>query len=302
MELEKAVFGYVRVFKPQMKVCEFETYNAVYCTLCRELGRQYGVFSRLLLNYDYTFVTLLYMALHKQSPEYKKAACVFNPLKRCGKCTCSREGFSLTCAMTAEMLYYKLTDNIADSGAISGLGWRAARLIAAPMRRKAKKRYPAIDELTARCIAEQQSAEKDPCASIDSAAEPSAKLISSLAELLSEDETDRRVLRDFGYYLGRWIYLIDAFDDIDKDIKENAFNPFAKKFGLEAKDVKENSERLNEARLYANECLNMTVARSIAAFGLLDTGVYEPIFDNILRLGLGEAQRKALYKKELQQK
>lgn len=293
------MFGYVRIFKPQLRVCEYEEYKAVYCTLCRELGRSYGPLARMLLNYDYTFVALLYMATHRCTPECREKSCVFNPLKKCSFCTCERDGFKLTCAMTAEMYYYKLCDNIADSGFFGRLGWRLLRLTAAPMRRKAKKQYPEIDTLVARCMTEQAAAEKAEDASVDSVSEPSARLISELAAMVAVTDTDRRILKDFGYYFGRWIYLIDAFDDMADDVKKKSFNPFVRRFELTREDIENNTERYSEARLYANECLNMTVARALTSFDLLDTGVYAPIFENILRLGLGEAQRKALYEKEL---
>ena len=298
------MFGYVRIYKPELKICEYEAYKAAYCTICKRLGKLYGLPSRLLLNYDFTFVAMLGMALRGFPIDYRKGRCVCNPLKRCAFCTCESEPFNLTAAMTVEMFYYKLEDNRLDSGAFGKAGWSILKALAAPMRKRVMKRYPDLDPLVAECIRAQNEAESSADCSLDMAAEPSARLISSLAELLSDDPTDKVVLRDFGYYLGRWIYLIDAFDDLADDCKKDGFNPFAAMFGLTAEDAKANdgegSERLAEARSYANECLNMTVARAITSFELLDVGEYEPIFHNILYLGLGESQRRALHEKELQ--
>ncbi len=294
------MFGYIRIYKPQLRICEYEAYKAVYCTICRQIGRDYGIGARMLLSYDFTFVAMLYMALNGQSMDYRKGRCVCDPLKRCGFCTCESDAFKLTGAMTAEMFYYKIADNIEDSGAFGKLFWKGMKLAAAPMRRKAMRNYPDIDPLVARCITEQAAAESMDEPSIDQCAEPSAKLISALAVMLSEDETERVILKDFGYYLGRWIYLIDAFDDIVKDIKSGSFNPFVRRFGLTREDANDDSPLLTEAREYANQCLNMTVARANTAFGLLNTGEFAPIFENILYWGLGEVQRRALHEKELQ--
>lgn len=296
------LFGYVRIFKPQLRICEYDAYKAVYCTLCKHLGRQYGPQARLLLTYDYTFVAMLYMALHKQAVNPKKSVCVCNPLKKCIYCTCDKSAFDLTCAMTAEMFYYKTVDNIQDSGFFGRMGWRAVKLLAAPMRKKSMRLYPEMEEIMAQCSKAQYAAEHEGSGSVDESAEPTAKMLSDLAQLLSEDETEKRVLKDFGYYLGRWIYLIDAFDDIEKDIRADSFNPFVKRFELTIKDIEEDSELLEQARLYANETLNMTVARAAKAFELLNLGDYAPIFNNIIYLGLGEAQRRALHEKELQEK
>ena len=57
------MFGYIRIAKPELKVKEYEMYKAIYCSLCRELGRSYGFLSRLTLSYDFTFLALLNMSL-----------------------------------------------------------------------------------------------------------------------------------------------------------------------------------------------------------------------------------------------
>lgn len=294
------MFGYIRIFKPQLRVCEYEAYRAVYCTLCRELGKQYGVFSRALLSYDYTFVTLLYMAMHNQPPEYKSGRCVFNPCKRCGVCECGREGFNITAAMTAVMFYYKTVDNIRDSGFFRGLLWRAAKLAGAVPHRRAAKRHPELEELVKKCMESQSLVESNPGASLDEAAEPTAVMVSGLAQMLSDSECDKRVLKDFGYYLGRWIYLIDAADDLEKDIKRDEFNPIARKFSLNRDSLKNAPDELSKAREYANECLNMTLARAITSYQLLNLGDYAPILDNVIYLGMSRSQRETMHEKELQ--
>ena len=297
------MFGYVRIYKPLLRFCEYDAYKAVYCSICKELGRSYGLHARLLLNFDFTFVALLYLAMHRQTVTIERKRCVCNPLKKCNYCACcnddDREAFRLTSAMTVEMFYYKLVDNIADSGPVASLGWKLLRAVAAPMRRKAAARYPQMDEIIGRCMELQQQAESNPDCSLDEAAHPSAQMLSELAALLTDNEDERIVLRDFGYYFGRWIYLIDAFDDLADDVCDGSFNVFARRFELTKQDAKDNSERLSEARLYANECLNMTVARSLKAFDLLPVDAYKSIFDNILLHGLGESQRIALHEKEL---
>lgn len=244
---------------------------------------------------------MLYMALHRQSIEPKKSVCVCYPLKKCVYCSCDTAAFELTCAMTVEMFYYKTVDNIEDSRGAGKLLWRAVKMIAAPMHRRAMRAFPEIEAIMSNYSQAQFKTERGEDRSIDAAAEPTAAMLSQLAPMLSEDETEKRVLRDFGYYFGRWIYLIDAFDDIEKDIRSGSFNPFVFRFGLTHEDVEKDTSLLEQARLYANECLNMTVARAAAAFELLELGEYAPIFNNIIYLGLGEAQRRALHEKELQE-
>ena len=80
------MFGYVRANKPELKVKELEMYKAVYCTLCKVMGKRYGRFSRFTLSYDFTFLALLNMSLSEKCSGIKKGHCVFNPLKKCNYC------------------------------------------------------------------------------------------------------------------------------------------------------------------------------------------------------------------------
>ena len=55
------MFGYVKACTPELKIKEFETYKAVYCSLCKKLGKSYGILSRFTLSYDFTFLAILNM-------------------------------------------------------------------------------------------------------------------------------------------------------------------------------------------------------------------------------------------------
>ena len=55
------MFGYIKPFQPELKVREAEDYKAIYCGLCKELGRSYGIFARMTLSYDFAFMAMLFM-------------------------------------------------------------------------------------------------------------------------------------------------------------------------------------------------------------------------------------------------
>ena len=57
------MFCYFRHYKPHMRVCEYESYKSVYCALCKQIGKEYGFLSRFTLNYDFTFLALLGLAV-----------------------------------------------------------------------------------------------------------------------------------------------------------------------------------------------------------------------------------------------
>ena len=88
------MFGYIRISKPELKVKEYEMYKAVYCSLCKYLGKEYGILSRLTLSYDFTFLALLNMSLKDGCENFHKGRCAFNPIKKCNYCE-NDKNFSL---------------------------------------------------------------------------------------------------------------------------------------------------------------------------------------------------------------
>ena len=130
---------------------------------------------------------------------------------------------------------------------------------------------------------------------IDALCEPTADVIAAFAQRLSPVESDQKILRHFGYFLGRWIYLIDALDDLDDDLEDGSFNPLALRFGLVPEDALAKSDNYENARCFGNDSLNLSIAEAIKYYELLDLGEYKPILDNIMYLGVSEAQRSALF-------
>ena len=90
-------------------------------------------------------------------------------------------------------------------------------------RKKAKKRYPWIDEYVAEMMERQAVIEQDKRSSVDISADPTAQMLGKILAKDGNDETESRVLYEYGYNIGRWIYLMDAADDIEKDAKSLSF-------------------------------------------------------------------------------
>ncbi len=294
------MFGYIRICKPQMKICEYDTYQAVYCTLCRHLGRHLGLPARMLLNYDYTFLTMVMIALSEEPSRFVRGRCVFNPAKRCGNCATHADAFEYTSALTAIMFYHKLRDNINDATGGKRLLWQMLLPYASHVRKRAMKLCADEDALVDKYIRRQFEAEHRAVESgdviVDELCQPTADVISAIAVKLSTKPDEQTVLKYFGYFLGRWIYLIDALDDLDEDLQNRSFNPLALKFHLTAQDTAERSEAWENARQFGNDSLNQSIAEAIKYYELLDFGQFKPILDNIMYLGVSEAQRSALMK------
>ena len=109
------MFGYVKTWQPELKMGEFELYRGIYCSLCKQLGKRYGLLSRMTLSYDFTFLALFRMALDEHCAGFHKGRCSFNPLKKRTCCSDSPHIAETADAATL-FVYYKLRDTLADDG------------------------------------------------------------------------------------------------------------------------------------------------------------------------------------------
>lgn len=292
------MFGYIRPQKSELLVREYEQYKAIYCSLCRQLGKSYGLVARLTLSYDCTFYALVLMALAKECPGFDTGRCAANPLKKCPYCTGGERELRLAAALSVIMVYQKVRDNIADDRFWKRLPSYLALPFAAWMRRRAEKEYPELDKIVALAMLEQAAAEQNPDQSIDFYAEPTAKMMEQVfafgvdAPQLSPED---RLVRQAGYFLGRWVYIIDAADDLEKDLCEGAFNPFAVYYHLLPDSIPEVRE---DVKAEANQILNATLSQLIAAVNLMEFRHFGPIVTNVTLRGLPEMQRTILFEKE----
>ncbi|MCL2033248.1 MAG: DUF5685 family protein [Oscillospiraceae bacterium] len=286
------MFGYVKPFKPEMKICEFEAYKSVYCGLCKRLGRSFGPLARFTLGYDFTFLSILHLSLSKDKPVTKpynriNPFCRTPPLQDCAS-------LAFGANVAAIMLYYKLLDNIADSGPVKSACWRILLPFAGAARKKAAVALPEADGIVQKSIEMQSKAEKAKTKSLDEAGEAFAFAMSEIFLLLPESDTQSRVLSRLGYLIGRYVYVADALDDLNDDIKQSSYNPLIERFGIASQDA----VRMDDAIKYAHESLYMTIGEITKAYDLLTISSYGPVLDNILYLGLYKCADEIMRRKE----
>lgn len=290
------MFGYIRPFKAEMLVKEYELYKSVYCGLCRKLGKSYGVFSRLILSYDSTFLALVASAVAKGDTELQieHKHCTCNPFKRCSYCSCANNSLELASAFSVISYYYKLKDTVHDENFFKATCARFLLILAYHNRKKAAGKYPEVDSAVREMLKKQFEAESIEDCSVDRAAHPTAEMLSRIMVALADNETEKAVYSEFGYFLGRWVYIIDASDDFDKDRKKGSFNPIVSRF----RDIDNASLENEKVRTCCNELLNQTMAQLIAAYNLMTFSNFNSIIDNIVNKGMPEMQRKVIFDRE----
>ena len=279
------MFGYVYINKPELKIKDYEAYRGVYCSLCKALGKNYSVFARFILNYDCTFLSLLLMSRNKECPGFKSGRCPFNPMKKCNYTIKADDALSKGAALTVITSYYKLMDSIADSGFFKKMGCTLIRPFFSSWHKKAKRNFPDYENIVKEMFVSQLKYEKSEDVCLDMAAEPTAKMLENIMKLEAQNEIEKKVFAQFGYHLGRWIYLMDAANDIEDDSKSGNFNPFLLKFGEKAKvDPKEIEATLSQSYYLLTK-----------AYELIDKQRFTDILDNIIYSGLPLKQRNIVY-------
>ncbi len=267
------MFGYVRAYKPDMTFSQFDIYKGVYCSLCKKIGKNYGILARMTLSYDFAFFALVRMSVEENCSGFSKSRCSFNPMKKCLQCNLEDKDLEFSADVSMLMVYYKFLDNLQDSKGIERFLLKLLSPYFNRIRKKALKRAKKADEILNNMHLSQLKAEND-FYGIDEVCHPSAD---ALGKLLALDKDES--LYRFGYLLGRWVYLIDAFDDMEKDKKEKAFNPFLF------------TERSSESIV---EALNLTQSEAITAFENIKVYKYKKIIDNVLYDGLHFSMKTVL--------
>jgi len=276
------MFGYVEPDKPELKIREFDVFRGYYCSLCKSIGKRYGQVSRLSLNYDLTFLYILLDSLSTIPASGRMQRCMVHPLKK--RFIVSSNIFAeYTSDMNIILMYYNLIDRWKDDkNILAGTGALAMKRAY----KKAKKRYPEKCEAIESHLKHLTELEKNNCDSIDEAAEPFASVMRELFECgYIKDENERKTLGWLGYNLGRWIYIIDAYDDLEKDAGQKAYNPLISQYGY-----KGNGDGIGDFRESIREKVNFILTYSLSeaekAYSLLGIEKNKGILDNILYSGL----------------
>lgn len=278
------MFGYVRPSVRDLPEEELDRFRAMYCGLCHTLSRRYGQAARFILNYDFTYLAIL---LSDGTAGAQGAGrCYTSPIKK-------RPFLEPTAAMelaadeSVILAYWQLRDGVEDHGLWKGLGYRVSAAALRGGYRKAAAARPGFDGRVREQLAALSRLEGECCPSMDQAADTFAQLLAAAAAGV-EDPVRRRVLEQMLYHLGRWVYLIDAADDLQKDAVSGNYNPVALRYGL--RDGKWDEE---SRRAFART-LDHSIHMIATAFELWDFGVWRPLLESTVYTGLFAVGRAVL--------
>ena len=215
------MFGYIIVNKAEMKFKEFDVYHSYYCGLCRKLKEKYGAAGQIALSYDMTFLLMLLSGLYEPETTGSSCKCIAHPFEE----HATRTNFftDYMADMNVLFAYYKCQDDWEDERKLHKLLYGKA------LEGKTKKareiyldKYRKIDLL----MHDMTEAEKSGKADIDTMAGLFGQIMVQIV-VCKEDEWTEGLTR-FAFYLGKFIYLMDAYEDVEEDIRKGTYNPLKK--------------------------------------------------------------------------
>lgn len=250
------MFGYIGVNQPELKIKEYECYRSYYCGLCRQLKETYGITGQMTLTYDMTFLVILLTGLYEPETVKGKYRCLAHPLRK--HATRINECTAYAADMNVILSYYKCKDDWDDEKKV--LKGAYAKLLRRKMKHAADgygKKLKRIRTL----LTELNTQEKAGNTDLDTMAGLFGEILAEVFAWRHDDWEEE--LRRIGFYLGKFVYLCDAYEDVEEDVKKGTYNPLKERFRTEG---------------FEAECralLTMMISACCSAFEVL------PIIENI---------------------
>ena len=271
------MFGYIRPVQDELKVRELRHWREDYCGLCRCLGKRHGFTSRFLLNYDLTFLYGL-MAMNQVSEQAKKCLC---PARIVCKKPCRPQNAAMEFAadITVLLSWWKIQDERKDGDFWHRVAAGAMSLLYRRAYQKAAKARPEQDALIREQLEKLDVLEKQQSSSIDRTADAFAQILKGCAVWWA-DAAERRAAEQVLYHIGRYIYLLDTFDDLEDDCRTDAYNPLRFRFEIE------NGKLCPQDRQYFLQTIENSIDLTAAAFELMERKRHGAVTENIIYYGL----------------
>lgn len=218
------MFGYIIINKEEMKFKEFDIYHSYYCGLCQKLKERYGKAGQMSLSYDMTFLLMLLTGLYEPETKVDMCRCVAHPFEK--HVTRINPLTDYIADMNVLFTCYKCYDDWEDEKKLSGLIY--GKLLEGKSG-KLKELYAEKLRSVTAAMKDISDAEKDGDKDIDTMAGLFGRVMADIVVCRQDEWSD--ILSRFGFYLGKFIYLMDAYEDIEEDIRKGTYNPLKQKYG-----------------------------------------------------------------------
>lgn len=262
------MFGYIAINKAEMKFKDYDMYHSFYCGLCKRLKECYGIRGQMTLSFDMTFLVVLLTGLYEPDTKTEIVSCIAHPLEkhvsRTNECT------DYAAAVNLILSYYKCKDDWDDER--KRKSYAAAKLLK-PKIDTIRENYPEKISVISSRLNQLSALEKENEQNID-------RMAGLFGEIMAEcfayrhDEWESN-LRELGFFLGKFIYLMDAYEDVEDDLKSGSYNPLKKAFA-------DNED-------FAGDCktlLTLMIAECSKNFEKLPILLHADILRNILYSGV----------------
>ena len=287
------MFGYIVFNQDELKFKEYKLYRSYYCGLCRVLRDRYGFSGQMTLSYDTTFLALLLSSLYEPVDTESETTCIVHPFEK--HPTRINPYVEYAADINLILSYYSSQDDWSDEHSVRKL------LLSGLLSGKQKKACKNYEE-KAEVIKEQlnllHEAEAKNIRDIDTV---SGFFGTMMAEIFAvKDDEWANTLRRMGFYLGKYIYILDAFDDLARDHQKKSYNPFLNEDGsLPFTEGTETAESFYEE---VRMILTMMMAECCKCFETLPILNQIEILRNILYSGVWSKYEEASLRYTKQEK
>ena len=291
------MFGYVTPLKPELKIREYESFKSYYCGICMHIKDGFGNIPRMSLNYDMTFLGLLLDGLHKEERSFKIQRCIAHPLKK-KPMIVNNKALAYAAAMNVSLVYYKLLDDVADDRSMKS---KVSSIILSPYKSKFNRNVTIINDIIEENLKKLSYLEVEKrFSSIDEIAHPFSEIVGKILNLYPEEfegdsEEIRGNLYELGYSLGKWIYIIDALDDLKEDMEKNKFNPINYLYNTNNKTYEELMGEIRDRMEFTIFNCGYTCRNSLEKLPIKRN---KEILENIISLGMMDKYTKITNKCE----
>lgn len=255
----------------------------MYCGVCKGIKKGCGQTARTALTYDMAFMSALVHNIAGKDVKIEKQHCVIHPFKKRPMAAADELTILLGCVNTV-LAYYKLLDDKNDKEARSFL-----RIFYKRGYKRAVAKFPPLDNIIKEQMAAQSKLEKEGCSVIDMACEPSAEMMKQLSEVVLGDKSTPYT-KSLCYAVGKWVYLADALDDYDKDVKKGRYNVLYNAYGDKTQKEAVNNNRDELIFIFDNLFADMRESLANIKFYF-----NHDLTDNIILRGIPLKTRQMLF-------